>query len=325
MRGIIQMKAIVTGAAGFIGSRLCRRLLHEGMTVTGVDSWTDYYDPLLKKRRIRELAARPGFTFIEQCLTEELSGQALDGTEYLFHLAGQPGVRSCWGESFGEYTRCNITATQRLLETIASRSLPLKKAVYASTSSVYGDYVGGPVGEEALPAPMSPYAVTKLAGEHLFRLYGGQFGIPSVILRYFSVYGPDQRPDMAFQKLCASLHSGDSFTLFGGGEQSRDFTFVDDIVEGTLLAALWGRNGEIYNLGSGRGITMKRAAACLEELTGRKLNMRIEEPLQAGEMKHTLADIAKAGRELGYKPQTTLEEGLARQWEAYRLMHEYAF
>lgn len=331
------MKAIVTGAAGFIGYHLSRRLLREGMDVIGIDSLTDYYDVELKKHRVRSLtggsggsgshgssgSGRAAFTFVEQCLTEELEHTVTEGTDYLFHLAGQPGVRSCWGDSFGEYTRCNITATQRLLETIKNRDIPLKRAVYASTSSIYGDGMEGAAAENHLPNPMSPYAVTKLAGEHLFRLYGGSFGIPSLTVRYFSVYGPGQRPDMAFDRLCRSLRFGEPFTLYGGGAQSRDFTYVEDIVEGTLLAARNGAPGEIYNLGSGRGVTMNQAVSVLERLAGTKLHAG-HEPLQAGEMRHTLADISKARLALGYAPSTTLEEGLALQWEAFCRLHRYA-
>lgn len=310
------MKAIVTGAAGFIGYHLSLKLLQEHISVIGVDVLTDYYDPGLKRSHIWELSKDKGFTFVERDLSKGLDEAQLEGVDYVFHLAGQPGVRSCWGDSFSEYTSHNVNATQRLLESIVRSGRRTPKFIYASTSSVYGDQQAEAVNEETLPAPMSPYAVTKLAGEHLVRLYGKEYGLESVILRYFSVYGPDQRPDMAFSKLCRALYEGAEFTLYGNGEQSRDFTYVGDIVQGTLLAAKRGVPGQIYNLGCGRGVTMKDAVANLERLAGRSLAARME-PLQPGEMKQTLADISKAVRELGYKPNTQLEEGLALQWEAY--------
>src|SRR5262245_64919423 len=220
--------ALVTGVAGFIGSHLAERLLRDGVRVTGVDCFTDYYDPAIKRRNLERARSHPEFALVELDLGEaDLA--ALPDVQVVYHQAAQPGVRASWGADFAIYTHHNVLATQRLLERYRGSSL--ERFVYASSSSVYGDAERYPTDEGLLPRPLSPYGVTKLAGEHLALLYARNFGMPVVALRYFTVYGPRQRPDMAFHRFCRALLTGQAITVYGDGRQSRDFTFVADAVE----------------------------------------------------------------------------------------------
>ncbi|MBW2617898.1 MAG: NAD-dependent epimerase/dehydratase family protein, partial [Deltaproteobacteria bacterium] len=289
------MRVLVTGAAGFIGSSLCEALLAQGEEVRGVDSFSDYYSRELKEKNLTSLRAHDAFSLIEDDLTlADLEG-LLDGVEAVFHLAAQPGVRASWGQEFKVYTDANILATQRLLE--ACRGRELKRFVFASSSSVYGDTPDLPAQESSLLAPVSPYGVSKAAGEQLCNLYQANFGLPCVSLRYFTVYGPRQRPDMAFHRFLKAIAQGAPIRLFGDGSQSRDFTYIDDIVAGTL-AALAGRPGQTYNLGGGHRLELAAVIRLMGEIAGRTVEIRYE-PTVKGDVRHTAAKITKAQQDLG--------------------------
>ncbi len=278
----------------------------------GVDSLTSYYSPELKRRNLAALEKHPEFSFIQRDILE-LTPKDMRGAEVVFHEAAQPGVRASWGENFQAYTHSNVLANQRLLE--LCKELELQKFVYASSSSVYGDVSALPMHEELLPRPVSPYGVTKLAAEHLCYLYWKNYGIPVVSLRYFTVYGPRQRPDMAFHRFAKALYSGDEIQLYGDGTQTRDFTFVDDVVAATLRSAECDAVGEVMNVGGGSRVQLIHALEILAELSGRKPRIRRLER-QRGDVKDTLADIGRAKRLLGWEPRVRLEEGLSRfiQW-----------
>jgi UDP-glucose 4-epimerase len=305
------MKALVTGAAGFIGSHLSGALLDSGATVTGIDCFTDYYGRPLKEANLATLKGRSGFSFVEAALQElDLRG-VLAGVTHVFHLAGQAGVRKSWGSDFDVYIRDNIQATQRLLEALAG--MPIQKYVYSSSSSVYGNNVALPMTEDAYLQPLSPYGVTKLAGEHLGNLYCANHGVPTVSLRYFTVYGPRQRPDMAFQRFLTAARDGTPITVYGDGEQTRDFTFVSDIVAANIAAATQGRPGSVYNIGGGSRVTLNHVL----ELIGRVTNTSVavqRAPEQKGDMRHTYADTSAARRDLDFSPRVTLENGLDQQY-----------
>lgn len=304
-------KFIVTGAAGFIGSTLSERLLKEGHRVVGVDCITDYYNPTIKRDHLAHLTQHSGFEFLETNILKMDLARALDGAKAVFHLAAQAGVRASWGKTFESYIEHNIHATQVLLEAVKERPIPV---VYASSSSVYGDAESLPTRESDLPKPVSPYGVTKLAAEHLCNLYCKNFQVPSRSLRFFTVYGPRQRPDMAFHKFIKSALKGQAITLFDDGEQTRDFTFVDDIVSALIAASEKGRAGGIYNLGGGSRISVNGVI----EMLGRVLNRPIKvERLgaQKGDVRHTCADTSAAQSDLGYQPSVSLEEGLRREAE----------
>ncbi|MGY5128190.1 NAD-dependent epimerase/dehydratase family protein [Streptomyces nigrescens] len=299
------MRAVVTGAAGFIGSHLCAHLLASGDTVVGIDALTDSYDPALKARNLRRLAPHPAFIHHRADLLEADLGPLLDGAEVVYHLAGQPGVRPSWGAEFTRYADRNLLATQALVE--AARRRPLRKFVYASSSSVYGDAPVFPTPETVCPRPVSPYGVTKLAAEHVCELYRTAYGLPSVSLRLFTVYGPRQRPDMAFGRLVDAALTGGPFPLYGDGEQTRDFTYVGDVVTAMRAAACAGFTG-VANLGGGRPVSMKQAVTAVEQLIGPVT--LAPRPGGPGEARHTGADIALAAREFGYHPRTDLYDGL---------------
>ena len=305
------MHALVTGAAGFVGSHLTKRLCDEGFEVTGVDSFTDYYDVALKRANA-ESTVRAGVKFIEGDLNViDLDG-ILDGVDVIFHLAGQPGVRASWGTEFSTYTHCNIDATQRLLE--ASRGKrTLRRLVYASSSSVYGDAERYPTSEHDRPQPISPYGVTKLAAEHLCTLYATSFDVPTVSLRYFTVYGPGQRPDMAFTRFAKAAVQGDEITIFGSGEQVRDFTYVDDVVEANLLAATRDVSpGTVLNVAGGSHTSVNEVLQVFEELAGSKLKIRHVKDV-AGDVRRTGGDTAAIRSVLGWRPTVILRDGIARQ------------
>jgi nucleoside-diphosphate-sugar epimerase len=304
---------VVTGVAGFVGSHLAERLLARGATVLGVDCFSEYYDRAAKQANLAGLLGRDRFELRELDLAaDDLTGLVREA-DVIFHEAGQPGVGASWGADFALYLRQNEQATQRLLEaSLAARRL--SRFVYASSSSVYGDADELPVTERTLPRPVSPYGVTKLAGEHLCGAYG-RLGVPTVSLRYFTVYGPRQRPDMAFTKFIRATLNGGEITIHGDGEQSRDFTYVADIVEGSLAAGDPSRElspGAVYNLGGGSPATINRVIAILERATGRTAHVRYDSA-QRGDARHTHADCSAAARDLGFTPRTTLEEGLRNQ------------
>jgi UDP-glucuronate 4-epimerase len=303
------MKALLTGSAGFIGSTLTERLLADGHTVVGVDALTDYYDPALKRRNLDAIAG-PGFDFVEGDLNEVDLAPLLDGIDVVFHLAGQPGVRASWGDTFGDYIERNVRSTQRLLE--ACKVAGTGRFVYASSSSIYGDAQRFPTEEDDLPAPISPYGVTKLAGEHLVRLYAKAFGLSTVSLRYFTIYGPRQRPDMAFNRFIGAALSGGAIKIFGDGEQVREFTYVGDCVEATYAGATRGESGAVYNIAGGSETTVNDVIGVIGELTDRPPRVEYQEAMK-GDARRTGADISRARADLGYEPQVDLREGLARQ------------
>ena len=292
------MRYAVTGAAGFIGSHLAEALLAAGHDVLAIDCFTDYYDVARKEENARELDVQ-----VLDLAEDELDFSGLDG---VFHLAGQPGARS-FGDVFPLYLRRNVLATQRVFEAAVAAGV---KVVWASSSSVYGDAERYPTPEDAAPRPNNPYGITKLTCESLHDAYARVFGLEAVGLRYFTVYGPRQRPDMAFARIVEALASGGRFELFGN--TSRSFTYVGDVVEATI-AALRAQPG-VYNVGGGDEATMLEAIALLEEISGRRLVLT-DGPPQVGDMKRTKADTTRIEQEIGWRASTPLREGLARHWE----------
>ncbi|MGE5127237.1 MAG: NAD-dependent epimerase/dehydratase family protein [Betaproteobacteria bacterium] len=305
------MKALVTGVAGFIGSHLAERLLSDGLEVVGIDCFTDYYPRETKQRNLGALLGRTGFRLVEARLQDADLAPLLDGVARVYHLAAQAGVRASWGREFACYTEHNVLATQRLLEAAIASGRP--KLVYASSSSVYGDSRTLPLREDGPCRPVSPYGVTKLAGEHLASLYHRNHGLDTTSLRFFTVYGPRQRPDMAFHRFLRAARDGGPVTVFGDGLQTRDFTYVDDIVAAARAAALSGRAGSVYNVGGGERVALNDVLGMVEEVTGRPLRIQRQEA-QKGDMRDTFADTSAAARELGFHPTVSLREGLAREW-----------
>lgn len=301
---------MVTGAAGFIGSHLVDRLLDDGHEVVGIDCFTDYYARSAKERNIAGALANSRFTFRVVDLAADDLAPTLDGVKVVYHLAGRPGVRAALMQ-FDQYWRENVIATQRLLEAV--KGCDLKCLVYAGSSSVYGDAEVFPTAETALPAPLSPYGVTKLAGEHLAYVYWKNFQVPAVRLRYFSVYGPRMRPDLMLARSMLAMYDGDTFDVYGDGEQTREFTYVADAVEGTILAAERGARGDLYNLGGGSSVTVNHVLDLLSETSGRQLKRRHVER-QPGDHRRAGASITRARIELGWEPRTSLREGLDEQW-----------
>lgn len=304
------MHAFVTGVAGFIGSTLAERLLAEGADVVGLDCFTDYYPRAIKERNLASLAGRPAFRFVESSLQQANLPRLLRDRTHVFHLAAQAGVRKSWGRDFAVYTENNIAATQLLLEACTTRSL--ERVVYASSSSVYGDHVSMPMREDALPQPVSPYGVSKLAAEQLCYLYHANYGIPAVSLRYFTVYGPRQRPDMGFHRFLRAAILGQPITLYGDGEQTRDFTFVADAVSATVAAAHRGVPGRVYNIGGGSRVSVNEVLDLIGRVAGRRPPVAAD-PAQKGDMRHTYADTSLARGELGFAPTVDLEQGLAAE------------
>jgi nucleoside-diphosphate-sugar epimerase len=307
------MKAFVTGCAGFIGSTLCDRLLADGADVTGIDCFTDYYPRPYKERNLSGARNQPNFTFLEARIQDVDLPALLQDTTHVFHLAAQAGVRKSWGRDFGIYTVNNIEATQVLLEA-AVRMPKLERLVYSSSSSVYGDRVAMPMREDALPEPVSPYGVSKLAAEQLCYLYFANFGVPTVSLRYFTVYGPRQRPDMAFHKFLRATILDEAIGVYGDGDQTRDFTFIADAVNANVLAATRGVAGRVYNVGGGSRVSVKDVLAMIERVTGRRPRVNVD-PAQKGDMRHTYADTSRALADLGYAPSVGLEQGLAAEYQ----------
>jgi len=306
------MKALITGVAGFIGSTLAERLLGEGADVVGIDCFTDYYPREVKERNLQAARAHQRFRFIESRVQDVDLPVLLADRTHVFHLAAQAGVRKSWGKDFEIYTVNNIEATQVLLE--ACTRTKIERLVYASSSSVYGDNRPMPFREDTLPQPLSPYGVSKLAAEQLCYLYFANYGVPTVALRYFTVYGPRQRPDMAFHKFLRATLEGDPITLYGDGEQTRDFTYVADIASATATAATRGVPGRVYNIGGGSRVSVNDVLQIIQRVSGRSPRVKIDET-QKGDMRHTWADTSLAKTELGFVPAVGLEEGLTAEYQ----------
>ena len=306
------MRCLVTGVAGFIGSHLAQKLIAEGHDVTGIDCFTDYYPRSIKEHNLKGLKDNPRFQFIEQDLVSMDMEKQICRTDWVFHQAAQAGVRTSWGNYFEHYTHDNILATQSLLE--ACKGTGIKKFVYASSSSIYGDSGDLPLTEESMPKPISPYGVTKLACEHLCLLYWKNFQVPVINLRYFTVYGPRQRPDMAFNLFIRSILKDEEIVLYGDGEQTRDFTFISDIIEANLLAAPSTVTGETINIGGGSQTSMLEVIRSLGEISGKTVKIKRQEA-QKGDVRHTLADVTRARRLIGYNPRIRLKNGLRTEYE----------
>ena len=304
------MRALVTGAAGFIGSTLVDRLLADGADVVGLDCFTDYYPRAIKERNLAGARSSARFRFLEADLLEADLDAVLDQVTHVFHLAAQAGVRKSWGRDFSVYVSNNIAATQRLLEACAGR--PLDRFVYASTSSVYGDEAAIPMREDQRLQPVSPYGVSKLAAEHLGHLYHVSHGLPFVALRYFTVYGPRQRPDMGFHRFLTAALEGQPLVRYGDGEQTRDFTFVADAVTATVAAGRQGVPGRIYNVGGGSRVTVNHVFELIGQLLGEPVTLE-QQPPQRGDMRDTYADTSLAAADLAFAPSITLAQGLAEE------------
>jgi nucleoside-diphosphate-sugar epimerase len=312
-------RIMVTGAAGFIGSHLCDRLLRDGHEVVGVDNLSDYYDLRLKRDNLDGLIGDDRFEFHERSLNDLDLDAALEGVSVIFHQAAQAGVRASWGRYFETYIDANIRATQRLLEAVKERRL--KRFLFAGSSSVYGETARLPMHESHPTRPVSPYGVTKLSAENLCLLYKKNFQVPVVCLRYFTVYGPRQRPDMAFYRVLQKARCGEPVTVFGNGTQTRDFTFIDDIVEANLLAMDYSGNESVFNIGGGSRVALNRVLDILHELNGARFEILYQEACR-GDVTHTFSDISLAGKELGYSPQVGIGDGLARQFEWFNYIYK---
>ncbi|MFC4768593.1 NAD-dependent epimerase/dehydratase family protein [Effusibacillus consociatus] len=308
------MKILVTGAAGFIGSHLVERLLADGHQVIGVDMFTNTGWSRFKLYNIAQAQHHSNYTLLEQNLLEMDLAQLISDTDVVFHQAAIAGVRKSWGSDFQDYVKLNILATQQLLE--ACKNSSIRKFVYASSSSVYGG-TNGPTSEEKLPSPVSPYGVSKLAGEHLVQLYYANYGVPATSLRYFTVYGPRQRPDMAFHKFLKAVLQGEPIPLYGDGQQTRDFTYIQDAVEANVLAMNFPEHGNVFNIGGKERASVLEVLELVGEVTG--LDVAVQHlPPQHGDPLHTWADITRARERLGYDPKVRLRDGLEKEWEYIR-------
>jgi len=310
---------VVTGCAGFIGSTVTEALLELGCRVTGVDCLTDYYDLDLKRENMAGFVDHPAFTYRADDLNDLDAVALLAGQRVCFHLAAQAGVRASWGKTFSEYLSCNIMASQRLLEACRHESVAgtLVRFVYSSSSSVYGDQEVLPVTEKALPQPRSPYGVTKMAAEHLCVLYSQNFGVPTSSLRYFTVFGPRQRPDMAFRKFIETALDGGSFQVYGDGSQTRDFTYVGDAVRSNLLAVSCDRIWEVFNTGGGSRVVFSETLELLTDLLREQVPgldpVVSYEAVADGDVKDTFAERSHVEATIGYRPTIEFAEGLARE------------
>jgi UDP-glucose 4-epimerase len=309
------LKALVTGVAGFIGSHVAESLVADGHEVVGVDCFTDYYPRPFKERNLAALRDEGRFRLVEARLQDAELAPLLDDVQHVYHLAAQAGVRASWGREFALYTDHNVLATQRLLEAAVAAGRP--RLVYASSSSVYGDAPALPLREDGPCRPVSPYGVTKLAAEHLAVLYNVNHALPTVSLRFFTVYGPRQRPDMAFHRFLRGARDGETLTVYGDGRQTRDFTYVGDIVAAVRAAALSGRPGGVYNVGGGERIALNDVLRLVETVTGKTLRV-VRQEAQKGDMRDTFADTRAARADLGFRSTVPLAEGLAREWEWLR-------
>jgi len=303
--------SLVTGAAGFVGSHLCERLLREGHRVIGVDGFADYYSRAVKEANLASFRSHPRFQFVEADLCRMDLASVVIEADYIFHQAGQPGVRPSWGKDFNVYLDCNIRVTQRLLEATRAAAR-VRRLIFASSSSVYGETRDLPLREDSLTRPFSPYGVTKLAAEHLCSLYHANYGVPTVSLRYFTVYGPRQRPDMGFHKFIRTALADRPVVIYGDGEQTRDFTFVADAVEANWLAIAPQATGQVFNIGGGSRVSVNHVLATLEEILGRPIR-REHQPPQPGDVRHTWADTHRAHAVLGFSPTVSLRDGLAAE------------
>lgn len=302
---------LVTGCAGFIGSHLAEALLDQRAFVIGLDSLSDYYDRELKESNLVNSRTHERFRFEAADLATDDLDPFLSEVDGVFHLAAQPGVRGSWGETFSTYARDNIIATQRLFEAAVARK---RRVVWASTSSVYGNAETYPTREDARLRPISPYGATKVSCEYLASAYAESFGLEHAIVRYFTVYGPRQRPDMAFTKIVRALADGTPFDVFGTGDQSRDVTYVEDAVAATIAAMEHAPAGAVYNVGGGSETTLNEVVALCERLTRRSLDRRAGETA-AGDVRRTSADTSRARADLGWSPRTPLDVGLRAQLE----------
>ncbi|HVD47201.1 MAG TPA: NAD-dependent epimerase/dehydratase family protein [Candidatus Limnocylindria bacterium] len=309
------MKVVVTGAAGFIGSHLSERLLAAGHEVVGIDSFTDFYERSRKELNLEAARSHDNFRLEELDLVDADLASLVEGAGVVYHLAGLDGVSTSWGNQFDRYVRDNVIATQRLLE--ALKGVPIKRLVFAGSSSVYGDAEMFPTKESALPHPLSPFGVTKLAAEHLTHLYTRNYGIPVVSVRYFTVYGPRQRPDMAFYRFMQAIVAGESIEVFGDGEQTRDLTYISDAVDGTIKASTADVVGQVFNLGGGSRVSVNQVLAILEETSEGKIR-RHNMAATPGDPRHTGASITLARERLGWEPRVSLREGLTKQWRWFR-------
>lgn len=307
------MNIVVTGAAGFIGSHLCEALLAAGHDVTGVDQMAGVYRPFIKQDNVKKLLGHPRFRWISEDLLRLDLPELLRQADVVFHHAAIAGVRDSWGTSFESYLRANVLLTQRLLEA-CRETAGLKKLVYASSSSVYGGGSGRNSAEHAPTVPISPYGLTKLAGEQLCQVYNKQYGVPYTALRYFTVYGPRQRPDMGFHRWMKAALFHEPLPIYGDGEQTRDFTYVGDAVKANMAAMDYGKHGTVFNIGGVETVSVNEAVRMIEQISGRTVQRRYL-PKQPGDPDATRADIRLARAELGYEPSVPLEEGMAKQWE----------
>jgi len=306
------MKALVTGAAGFIGSHLSERLLERGHSVIGLDSFTDYYPREIKETNLSSLRTRSNFEFLETSIEDAPLKDVINNVTHVFHLAAQAGVRKSWGRDFSTYTTLNVNATQRLLESCINSDV--ERFVYASSSSIYGDGAPIPTREDERPRPLSPYGVTKLAAEHLCMLYHANYGLPTVAIRYFTVYGPRQRPDMAFNRFLRALILGQPICLYGQGDQTRDFTFVEDAVASTMMAGTNGHPGTAYNIGGGSRVSINEVLDLMQRITGRTADIQRHDT-QKGDVKDTHADTTLARTHLGFSPRVQLEDGILAEYQ----------
>lgn len=300
------MKALVTGCAGFIGSSLTDQLLAEGFSVIGMDCFTEYYPIGTKKRNLQTALKNKNFSLLE---CDILDMKQFPDVDYVYHEAAQAGVRASWGESFEVYTRNNILATQKLLEYYKEK--PIKKFIFASSSSIYGDAYELPVREDILKKPISPYGVTKLAAENLCYLYHKNYGLPAISLRYFTVYGPRQRPDMGIHKFIKAALTGSEINIYGDGNQTRDFTYISDVVKANIQAAKSESNWACLNIGGGSRITINDLMKIIEKAVGNKVNLKYIQN-QKGDVKHTYADVSLANELVGYSPQVGIEAGIEK-------------
>ena len=317
------MRCLVTGAAGFVGSHLSERLLADGHEVCGIDAFIDYYPRQIKERNLTIARSWDRFTFVEGDLLTLPLQSLLEGVDWVFHQAAQAGVRASWGQEFERYVNCNVLATQKLLET-ALHVEGIKRVVYASSSSVYGNTTVLPVSETLPLHPVSPYGVTKLAAEDLCSLYYHNFGLPTVSLRYFTVYGPRQRPDMAFHRFSKAILEQQPINIFGNGNQTRDFTFISDIVEANVQSATSEKApGEVVNIAGGSRVSLHEVMQMLREVSDMPVNVAYQEK-QHGDVDHTYADTSRAHDILGYNPHVSLREGLAREFADMAALYGYS-